>query len=56
MTSYTRHISRHASTSPTAMYERYQNTYQLFNSFFKEFARWYATNYNPAEAYEEGLI
>nr|DAW52984.1 MAG TPA: hypothetical protein [Caudoviricetes sp.] len=37
-------------------YERYQNTYQLFNSFFKEFARWYATNYNPAEAYEEGLI
>ena len=37
-------------------YERYQNTYQLFNSFFKEFMRWYATNYNPAEAYEEGLI
>ena len=37
-------------------YERYQNSTQLFNSFFKEFMRWYATNYNPAEAYEEGLI
>ena len=29
---------------------------QLFNSFFKQFMRWYAMNYNPAEAYEEGLI
>ena len=37
-------------------YEKYQNTYQLFNSFFKEFMRWYAMNYNPSEAYEEGLI
>ena len=37
-------------------YERCPNTMQLFNSFFKEFMRWYAANYNPAEAYEEGLI
>lgn len=37
-------------------YEKYQNTYQMFNSFFDEFMRWYATVYNPAEAYEEGLI
>lgn len=37
-------------------YEKYQNTSQVFNSFFNEFMRWYAMNYNPSEAYEEGLI
>ena len=37
-------------------YEKYQNTSQVFNTFFNEFMRWYAMNYNPAEAYEEGLI
>lgn len=37
-------------------YERYANTSALFNQFFDEFMRWYATVYNPAEAYQEGLI
>ena len=37
-------------------YEKYQNTSQVFNTFFNEFMRWYAMNYNPSEAYEEGLI
>ena len=37
-------------------YEKYQNTSQVFNSFFNEFMRWSAMNYKPSEAYEEGLI
>lgn len=37
-------------------YNKYQNTMQMFNSFFGEFMRWYALNYRPADAYEEGLL
>ena len=37
-------------------YERYQNTYQLFDTFFKEFMRWYATNYRPADTHEEVYV
>ncbi len=37
-------------------YSRYQNSMQLFNSFYGEFMRWYANVYQPADAYEEGLI
>ena len=36
-------------------YEKYQNTMQLFNEFFDEFVRWYARNYSPADALEEGI-
>ena len=37
-------------------YSRYQNSMQLFNSFYGEFMRWYANVYRPADAYEEGQI
>lgn len=37
-------------------YNKYQNTMQMFNSFFGEFMRWYALNYCPADAHEEGLL
>lgn len=37
-------------------YSRYQNSVQLFNSFYGEFMRWYANIYRPADAYEEGLL
>lgn len=37
-------------------YNKYQNTMQMFNSFFGEFMRWYALNYRPADAHEEGLL
>lgn len=36
-------------------YNKYQNSMQMFNSFFGEFMRWFATNYRPAEAHREGL-
>ena len=37
-------------------YNKYQNTMQMFNSFFSEFMRWYADNWRPADACEEGLL
>lgn len=37
-------------------YKKYQNTMQMFNSFFSEFMRWYADNWRPADACEEGLL
>ena len=37
-------------------YNKYQNTMQMFDSFYGEFMRWYADVYAPADAYEEGLI
>lgn len=37
-------------------YNKYQNTMQMFNSFYGEFMRWYATRYQPADAYKEGLL
>lgn len=37
-------------------YEKYQNTMQMFNTFWSEFVRWYARTYSPADAYREGLI
>lgn len=37
-------------------YSRYQNTMQVFNSFFGEYQRWFALHYRPAdgEAIEQG--
>lgn len=37
-------------------YNKYQNTMQLFNSFFGEYQRWFALHYRPAdgEAEEQG--
>ena len=35
--------------------KKYQKTMQLFNEFFDEFVRWYARNYSPADALEEGI-
>lgn len=37
-------------------YNKYQNTMQLFNSYFGEYMRWYALHYRPAdgEATEKG--
>ena len=37
-------------------YEKYQNTMQMFNEFYNDFVRWYASNYAPADAYREGLM
>lgn len=37
-------------------YEKYQNTMQMFNSFYSEFMRWYALMWRPADACEEGLL
>lgn len=37
-------------------YNKYQNTMQMFNSFYGEFMRWFALNYRPADAHLEGLI
>ena len=37
-------------------YEKYQNTMQMFNTFYGEFMRWYADVYAPADAHKEGLI
>ena len=37
-------------------YNKYQNTMQMFNSFFSEFMRWFATNYRPADTHEEVYV
>jgi len=37
-------------------YNKYQNTMQLFNASYGEFMRWFAQNYRPADAQEEGLL
>lgn len=37
-------------------YNKYQNTMQMFNSFYSEFMRWYAQTWRPADACEEGLL
>ena len=37
-------------------YNKYQNTMQMFNASFGEFMRWFAQNYRPADAHEEGLL
>jgi hypothetical protein len=34
-------------------YDRYGNTQQLFNSQYKEFMRWFAQNYRPADMMED---
>lgn len=36
-------------------YNKYQNTMQVFNSFFSEFMRWFALNYHPADTHMEEL-
>lgn len=30
-------------------YDKYQNTMQMFNAFWGEFCRWFATRYRPAD-------
>ena len=37
-------------------YNKYQNTMELFNSQFGEYMRWFARNYEPANAHLEGLL
>lgn len=37
-------------------YNKYQNTMQMFNASYGEFMRWFALNYRPADAHEEGLL
>lgn len=37
-------------------YNKYQNTMQMFNSFFSEFMRWFALNYRPADTHGEVYI
>ena len=37
-------------------YNKYQNTMQLFNSYFGEFMRWFAANYRPADTHEEVYV
>ena len=37
-------------------YNKYQNTMQMFNSFFGEFMRWFALNYRPADTHEEVYV
>ena len=37
-------------------YNKYQNTMQMFNSFFGEFMRWFAQNYRPADTHEEVYV
>ena len=37
-------------------YSKYQNTMQMFNSFFGEFMRWFALNYRPADTHEEVYV
>lgn len=34
-------------------YNKYQNTMQLFNSWYGEFMRWFAVTYRPADTHEE---
>ena len=37
-------------------YNKYQNTMQLFNSYFGEFMRWFAMNYRPADTHGEVYV
>ena len=37
-------------------YERYQNSMQLFNSFWGEFLRWFALVYRPADTHCEVYV
>ena len=37
-------------------YNKYQNTMQVFNSFFSEFMRWFALNYHPADTHMEVYV
>ena len=37
-------------------YDKYQNTMQMFKSYFGEFMRWFATNYRPADTHREVYI
>jgi len=32
-------------------YNKYQNTYQMFNAHYSELMRWFATNYRPADTH-----
>lgn len=34
-------------------YKKYQNTMQMFNQWYREYMRWYATRYRPADKREE---
>ena len=34
-------------------YNKYQNTMQMFNTFFSEFMRWFALTYSPADTHGE---
>ena len=36
-------------------YNKYQNTMQMFNSFYSEFMRFFAERFAPADAHLEGL-
>lgn len=36
-------------------YERYSNTMQMANDCYEEFVRWFARNYHPADAIQEGI-
>lgn len=37
-------------------YNKYQNTMQLFNSYYGEFTRWFARNYRPADTHGEVYV
>lgn len=37
-------------------YNKYQNTMQLFNSYFGEFMRWFANLYRPADTHGEVYV
>ncbi len=32
-------------------YNKYQNTYQMFNAHYRELMNWFATNYRPADTH-----
>lgn len=34
-------------------YKKYQNSMQMFNSMYREFMRWFATYYRPADTHED---
>ena len=48
------HFAHHRPRDKLVTY--YQNTMQMFNSFFGEFMRWFALNYRPADTHEEVYV
>lgn len=35
-------------------YSKYQNSMEMFNAVYKNFVRWFASTYNPANGYRRG--